>query len=139
LIFTGGADPNIIHGNVEASEGLDIALCGAILPNGNIHVLKFNPQTNFFIGGGPCSSLGGGNVVRKGNIVIEDIAVRAEADFDIRSNMVGGNLRVLKITGPGAKAVQNNTVRGTLQCFEIDPPFVGSPNVAGQTQGQCVP
>ena len=46
---------------------------------------------------------------------------------------------MFKNRGPGPKTVQGNTVRGDLQCFENDEPFLGTPNVARKAEGQCAP
>ncbi len=50
---------------------------------------------------------------------------------------VGVNADVNKNTGGGFKSVDNNTVVRTLECKKNDLPFVGGPNIANKTKGQC--
>jgi hypothetical protein len=47
-----------------------------------------------------------------------------------------GNMHVSRNSGPGNKQVVANTVRN-LVCLDNDPPFVGGPNNAQHTVGQC--
>jgi hypothetical protein len=83
-----------------------------------------------------------GNWVEQ-NIQVEDNFVRAVRPpgafhgLTVQDNRVDQNLQVYKNRGPGTKSVTGNTVRESLQCFDNDLPFVGSPNTAREAQGQC--
>lgn len=57
--------------------------------------------------------------------------------MSVLGNDITGHLQVLRNTGDGAKQVVSNTVARKLQCRDNDDPFVGGPNVAAETQGQC--
>jgi hypothetical protein len=51
----------------------------------------------------------------------------------------GGNLQVLKNTGPAFKQVQANTVKGIIQCYDNTPTFLGTGNTgrADPPPNQC--
>lgn len=84
-----------------------------------------------------------------GAIEVGESRVRGEAQFfdngasgvlvsfDVIDNIVDGNLQVFRTRGPAVKVVANNRVGQNVQCFENDPLFVGGPNQAQQSQGQC--
>jgi hypothetical protein len=60
------------------------------------------------------------------------------ASLEVVDNIIDGNLQVFRTRGlllP--KVVAGNRVGQNVQCFENDPPFVGGPNEAQQSQGQC--
>jgi hypothetical protein len=46
---------------------------------------------------------------------------------------------VFKNSGAGTKVVQGNNVAENLQCFENSAPFIGTPNTAQKSEGQCAP
>ncbi len=73
--------------------------------------------------------------VRKGNIQVEKNDV--DALLDLVFNRVSGNLQVFENLGAGEKFVQDNDVSQDLQCKENQGPFIGGPNSAGDTEGQC--
>jgi hypothetical protein len=133
-----------VGGNITAREGTGgfARVCGTVVENGNIEVKKLSDSgvligDDFFCAG----DRGGGNDVRKGNIeVAENLIAPAFRTLGIDQNTVPqGNLQVLKNRGGSAKTVQFNTVGKDLQCFENTPPFVGTPNTAGKSEGQCAP
>jgi len=114
---------------------LNVFVCGARLPDGNISVKK---SVNGTVAVG--SQLGAcpGNTVAKGNIQVQDNFIPAPPEaLAVSGNTVGGNIQVFKNRGPGQKMVAANTVRQNLQCKENDEPFVGAPNVARNAEGQC--
>ena len=87
-----------------------------------------------------CNGLGGGNILRNGNIKVEENTTTTAFGVDqniVDQNTVGGNLQVFKNRGLGPKSVQGNVVADTVACFHNDPPFVGDPNVAPNREGQC--
>jgi hypothetical protein len=96
--------------------------------NGNIHILR----GRFPLGDWTVFQ----STVLNGNIIAED----NEAIFFSRvaqNPLVSGNVQIFKNTGTAQKNVRLNTILQDLQCFENDPPFLGSPNVARKAEGQC--
>jgi hypothetical protein len=136
--------PDVVGGNIQIKGGRFIRICGQTLPEGNIEVTRSEPfdgpdgpfDNVVAIGDeGRCQTLGGGNILDKGGIKVEENNVTG--DLGVDQNRVGGNLQVFKNRGTGTKTVQDNTVLGNLQCFENTPPFVGGPNAAQKAEGQC--
>jgi hypothetical protein len=114
---------------------LNVFVCGALLPEGNITVKE---SVNGTIAVGSTIDACPGNVVAKGNIKVEDNLITAPPEaLAVQRNTVGGNIQVFKNRGEGEKFVTENTVRQNLQCKENDQPFAGSPNVARNAEGQC--
>jgi hypothetical protein len=84
-----------------------------------------------------------------GLIEVGETLIRGEAQFfdngaagpaaslDVVDNIVLGNLQVYRTRGLLPKVVADNRVGQNVQCFDNDPPFVGGPNEAQQSQGQC--
>jgi hypothetical protein len=150
--FPGSPGPSIVGGNIEAKEGGGstgaafnpfVRVCGTQLPNGNIQVEKFRPPAgagaSFVLIGDEsfCSAQGrgGGNLLGKGNIKVEENTITATMAVD--QNQVRGNLQVFKNTGPGDKTVNANTGGGDLQCFDNSLPFNGAGNTFPKEEGQC--
>lgn len=77
----------------------------------------------------------GGNLKVEENFVPSSMSVLGNG-VPIASP-VSGNLQVSKNVGPGFKQVVINVVAQNLQCFDNTAPFVGGPNTARDTQGQC--
>jgi hypothetical protein len=50
---------------------------------------------------------------------------------------VAQNIQVNKNRGSGRKVVRGNRVFQIVQCKENTSPFVGGPNTAAETEGQC--
>jgi hypothetical protein len=74
----------------------------------------------------------------RGNVKVEDNFISPAEEFIfVARNEVEQNLQVFKNTGPGRKRVSENVVRQSLQCWENDPVFIGTPNVARDAEGQC--
>jgi hypothetical protein len=55
---------------------------------------------------------------------------------DINNVLSNSNMHVIRNTGASDKTVSGNTVK-TLVCLNNDPVFVGTPNIAEHTVGQC--
>lgn len=128
------AVPDVVKGNIHIKKGNDLALvCGQTLPSGDIRIEKFGPEADG-VGVGddefcPVEGGGGGNILEKGNIRVEDNAVSGNLGVD--QNQVEGSVRVLKNTGTGNKTVAFNTVSKNLQCKDNDPPFLSLANTVG--------
>jgi hypothetical protein len=135
-IFNRGGLSNIIQGNgVIVEDSVETFICGAVLPKGDIIVVK-NRGALLGIGGPFCTAFfGGGNTLQGGNIKVEDNVI--SSSFSVSDNVVAQNLQVFKNTGSATKQVANNTVGESVQCFDNAPPFVGGPNTAPKKEGQC--
>ena len=129
---------NVVRGNIQVKEGGNgvqgVSVCGVRLPDGNIEIEKM--FGGIFVGGSGCAAFGGGNILRNGDIKVEENFVTATFGLTIGQNRVD-QLQVFKNKGPGAKTVVGNTVRQNLQCKKNQAPFVGTPNTARHRQGQC--
>jgi hypothetical protein len=135
-IFNRGGPPNIIQGNgVIVEDSIETFICGAVLPKGDIIVVK-NRGGLLGIGGPFCAGFfGGGNTLQGGNIKVEDNVITSS--FEVSDNNVAQNLQVFKNTGSASKRVANNTVGESVQCFDNTAPFIGGPNFAPKREGQC--
>jgi hypothetical protein len=84
---------------------------------------------------------GTGGVIVDRSTVDQNLNIEENRDdgagVRLLNTTVGQNANFLKNTGTGLKQVQGNTVAQTLKCTENTPPFIGGPNVAGKTEGQC--
>jgi len=80
-----------------------------------------------------------GNVVKRGDIEIEDNFV--DVELVIRGNTISrGDLDVKRNDGPAGKFVQNNAGGGKLDCRSNDTPFTASANTGwNRIAGQCKP
>jgi hypothetical protein len=126
--FESGFDVNVRVGGdalIEKNQG-SVFVDGAIV-EGNLEVSKNIPSRRIHV---EFNTVGG-------NIKVEKNVIQSPIFMSVLGNQVTGNLQVLKNTGTGSKQVVNNTVSENLQCFDNDPPFVGTPNVAQQAEGQC--
>ena len=66
-----------------------------------------------------------------GNSIGGDLQITdnfTDVELDVQDNTIGGKLTVSKNQGPSDKIVVNNAGGKSLQCFDNDAPFVGSPN-----------
>jgi hypothetical protein len=130
-----GLLPNIIHGNgVIVEDSVETFICGAVLPKGDIIVVK-NRGGLLGIGGPFCAFFGGGNTVERGNIKVEDSF--NTFSFEVSDNRVGQNVQVYKNMGGATKRVANNIAGESVQCFGNAPPFIGGPNMAPKREGDC--
>jgi hypothetical protein len=121
---------NLVEGNIRIRGGgtaesgpADVAIARNLLPQGNIH-----------IAGSVGEIVAQGNIVQKGNLQVREILTTTHSH--IVGNQVSGQVQVFRDQGPGSKQVQGNTA-GRVQCFQNAEPFVGGPNSALITQGQC--
>jgi len=124
----------VITETLATPGDISVQICGTTLPNGNIRVEK-SGGTGIRIGGPGCGERGG-NEVLNGNLEVVENVIN-EGGLDIGENTVAQNVEVLKNTGSGTKTVQANVVDDTLRCFKNGPLFVGGPNLAQKTEGQC--
>lgn len=125
-----------VGGNIEAKDGgpssrgfIEVWI-NSTVPNGNIIVERMTGE--FRLEGG---FMGGPNSVRDGNMFLQHNVVLGF--MDVLGNTMEENLQVFKTTGPGTKRIVGNTVGESLQCFENAVPFIGGPNVARDSAGQC--
>jgi hypothetical protein len=147
LWLTSVGDPNFVGGNVAVTGAgfgvefqvpggprvdVSVAICDTILPGGNISIEKSSSGT--IAVGSPIIECRG-NALQKGNIFVQENFV--SQFLVVTGNAVGGNVQVFKNSGPGEKSVSGNTVREDVQCKENQPPFVGGPNTARKSEGQC--
>ena len=126
-IFGGGSvgDNIHIHGADSPNVLFSVFINQTEVLRGNIHVEQNNAGGIGVIN----------NSVMSGSIIIQqnDAAV-----FNtIQDNRIAQNLLVMDNGGPGPKSVNNNFLDGKVICFRNDPPFVGGPNFAESSQGQC--
>jgi hypothetical protein len=120
-----------LGGSLQIHEGaspgeLGVSITGGVLlTQGNIQITKMRTGRIVVTDA----------VVEKGNLQMEENAVTTA--LEVARNRVAQNLEVRKHGGGAAKVVRDNTVGQKLECTENDPPFVGSPNAAGEAEGQC--
>jgi hypothetical protein len=144
----GSVDGNAI---VTDSGGVNVQVIGAV--GGTVHVSRntaaFINTSSILVGGNLIVTdnategilqvadndiAGFGEVLASGNL---EVKRNAAGDLDITDNDVNGNATVSENLGPGAKKVVANRVAEKLECFDNHPPFVGGPNTARDTEGQC--
>jgi hypothetical protein len=142
LFSTVGGNIHIKEGGPNlASAHQEVLICGVEMPDGNVLVEKMTISKGLLVTDAFCE---GPNNVINGNVTIAENRILAGAPpgsgMYISSNQISnGNLHVLKNTGAGTKAVQNNrVVNGDIQCYENSPVFVGGPN-AGRAPNQPPP
>jgi hypothetical protein len=144
-----------IGGNVTTNGAL-VQITGAVVvgniaitaapdsPTGQLEVVV-NEST--IVGGDITVRDGAGTVVVDDNHLIHgNIFVTANfvppfldypSGLSVRLNEVNGNVTVSSNTGPGFKIVASNIVTGTLACFDNEQEFIGGPNSASSTVGDC--
>lgn len=125
-IGSGSVGGNIhLHGVDSPNQLFSVFINQMEVLRGNIHVEQSN------VGGMEVSN----NSVMAGSILIQG---NDAAFFNtIQDNRIAQNLIVMDNRGPGPKSVNNNFLVGTVICFRNDPPFVGGPNFAQSSEGQC--
>jgi cytoskeletal protein CcmA (bactofilin family) len=119
-----------VDGDIQIFGGVSPSAAGAVIDgtvvtSGNIQVQRM--QTGRI--------LIRDAFVHTGNIQVTENVVGER--LEIVHNVVGANLQVFANSGTGEKTVAGNDVSQILQCAENSPPFTGSPNTAGATEGQC--
>lgn len=132
-----GAEAAVVHvrggrieGNIQAqegsSEGEGIRVSGGtVLTQGNITIKKMRTGTITITD----------TYLVKGNIQVQENTV-GDA-IQITGNRVAQNLEVFVNDGNGAKVVTGNRVSQKLSCKDNQGPFTGTPNQAGDVEGQC--
>ena len=130
-----------IGGNVDVRNGgshplfIEVVLCGVTVTRGHMHVQNMTGGIQIGLASQPqfCSTPSriGGHLELKENLIT------AARMMSVRGNMVGGDGKIFKNEGPGTKVVQSNTFAKQLDCKGNAAPFVGGPNVARRTEGQC--
>jgi hypothetical protein len=119
-----------VGGNVHV-HGADSPALFSVFIN-NIDVMRGNVHVEMNNAGGIGVI---NNTVALGNILIQH---NAAVSFNtIRDNRVAQNVVVIGNRGPGPKTVQNNFLSGKVLCFGNDEPFIGGPNFAQSSEGQC--
>jgi hypothetical protein len=127
---TVGGDIHVKEGGPNLLDAQEVNITGNTLTNGDILVQKMRIAKGLLVGFGF-----GGNDVRNGDVTVEDNVIVAGTDVSQgmrvhAQQIANGNLHVFKNTGPGAKSVMHNdVVRGDIQCYENEQPFVGGPNM----------
>jgi hypothetical protein len=123
-----GGDIHIKEGGPNTVEAQEVLIGGNTIINGDILVQKMTIEKGLLVG------FTGQNLVQNGNVTVEDNVIVAGtlANQGLRvdsQQIANGNLHVFKNTGPGAKSVMgNNVMKGDIQCYENEDPFVGGPN-----------
>jgi hypothetical protein len=121
-----------VGGDVRLKKGDgQVQICGLQVERGNLVVEKFEGPHIFVLGEPACPPL----VIADGNLKVVDNTPTTGLRVD--GAQVAQNLQVKKTSGGGFKAVQNNVVGDTLQCFGNQAPFAGGPNTAQKAEGQC--
>lgn len=109
-------------------------LCDVIVHRGDVVVTDWG-GTGIEVGVSPESGCGG-NTLRRGGMSIERNTV-GPGGLSVRGNKVADDIHVVRNRGAGPKGVQLNTAGGSIVCQKNDHPFVGTPNSARRTRGQC--
>jgi hypothetical protein len=133
-----GVEASVVHvrggrleGSIQAQDGDSPSATGVriyggtVLTQGNITVQKMRTGAIAITNA----------QLLKGNIQIQENTVGAR--LELRGNRVAQNLEVFVNAGPGTKTVTGNTVQQKLSCKDNTAPFIGSPNTAGDVEGQC--
>jgi hypothetical protein len=114
-----------VHGADSPNALFSVFINNLDVTRGNIHVEMNNAGGIGVIN----------NTVALGNILIQN---NAAVFFNtIRDNRIAQNLVVIGNSGPAPKTVQNNFLPGKVLCFGNDEPFIGGPNFAQSSEGQC--
>ena len=126
---------NNVLGNLNITNNDTAYICGAFI-GGNVFITGSYGLEVAFGGSEPgaaCSLHGGGNVVG-GSVTIQNNHTTFFRDAD---NVVGRTMTVSGNQGSATKNVLNNSVAGTLACFNNANPFNASGNSASTSAGQC--
>jgi hypothetical protein len=126
-------------GSILVSRDATLVARGVRL-NGNVQA-----EGAAFVGIESGSSIGGSVQVKQGAAasvigarITGDLQVDAQSGVvDLRANTIGGSLQA--VGNVGGLLIQDNTMRGNLQCKENLPAPVVGGNVAASIEDQCVP
>jgi hypothetical protein len=149
LATTTGFDINVmVGGNAKVSENAGLTFIDAAQVGGNINVsgntgtLEIEHNT---VGGNvrvsdnvvPAVYTGGPATPGPGGCGIPTSFILQSGGMSVFSNTAeNSNMHVIRNSGVGNKQVVDNTVK-TLVCLHNDQPFLGGPNFAQHTVGQC--
>lgn len=124
VTFVSLANPRVGKGVHLEEGGGQVQICGARVDQGNLVAKGFTGPHVFVLG-----ELGPSTCpppeVANGNLQVFDNA--PTIGLQVAGTDVAQNLQVYKTRGAGFKAVQDNRVGDTIQCFDNDPPFAGGP------------
>jgi hypothetical protein len=124
---TTGFDINVhIGGNAKIEGNLGRTFVDAAIVDGNLEIR--NNVGNGFLEV-EFNKVGG-------HLKVEENLVTA-AGMSVHSNQVAKHIQVFRNTDPGPKQVIFNTAARSIKCSENTLPFVGGPNTASRTEGQC--
>lgn len=135
-----------VGGNAHVTENAGLTFIDAAGVGGNVDVRKntgtleieFNTvggnvkvENNFvpavYTGGPPQPAPGGCGFPS---------ALLIPINMSVINNVVDGHMEVSRNVGPGTKTVAGNSAE-RIKCKDNSPPFVGGPNAAATTEGQC--
>jgi hypothetical protein len=111
-----------------------VNVCGNTV-RGDIHISKRSGPD--ILVGDPLAIDCPGNLVKRGDIVLEDNAT--DVELVVRGNtLVRGDLEIRRNGGPSAKIVQSNKGKGRLLCMGNAMPFAAAANSGwANLLGQC--
>jgi hypothetical protein len=124
-----------VEGRIDVRQASGkVNVCGNTV-RGDIHVSKRSGPD--ILVGDPLAIDCPGNVVKRGDIVLEDNAT--DVELIVRGNTLGhGDLEVRRNGGPSAKFVENNNGKGRLVCVGNAASFTASGNTGwARLLGQC--
>jgi hypothetical protein len=111
-----------------------VNICGNTV-RGDIHISRRSGPD--ILVGDPLAVGCPGNIVKRGDILLEDNAT--DVELIVRGNTLRrGNLELMRNAGPSAKFVEDNKGKGQIVCKDNAQPFAASANL-GWTEllGQC--
>jgi hypothetical protein len=124
-----------VGGRIEVRQAVGkVNLCGNTV-QGDIHISKRSGPD--ILVGDPLAVDCPGNVVKRGDILLEDNAT--DVELVVRGNTLKqGDLVLKRNGGPSAKTVQDNAGKGQLVCLGNAAPFAASGNSGwARLLGQC--
>jgi hypothetical protein len=123
-----------VGGEIDVTRATSkVNICGNTV-RGSIEVVKSGPD---ILVGDPLAVDCPGNVVKKGDIEVEDNFT--DIEFVIRGNTIKrGNLEVRRNAGPSDKVIRDNKGGNRLDCRSSGPSFTASGNTGWRKKsGQC--
>jgi hypothetical protein len=122
------------NGNIDINRADDtVNVCGMTVQGG----IEVERSARDILIGDPLAVDCAGNLVKRGDIVVEDNFT--DVELIVRGNTIKrGDLQVKRNEGPSDKYVQDNVVGDTLNCKGNDSPFAASGNTGWRKAfGQC--
>ena len=133
-------DRSWIGGNVHVHDGgphpayIEFYLCGSTVAKGKVEIQKMRGGIQI----GPSGPVFCNLANRIDNhLELKENFVTPNRTLSVRGTQVGGDGKIFRNEGPGSKVVQGNTFAKQLDCKGNAAPFVGGPNAAKRTEGQC--